>query len=205
MKKIIHSFYRFSGYILCFFHSILFKIQIKLNPIEQKSILFVAHPDDDVLFFHSFIKKEKPYVVLLTTGFSLVRIKEFKKAMKHYGVRYNYYSLKTRDTREEKLSSIIKKELNNGSFTTCCSHSLSGEYGHVMHRRVGKAVAQNAKCRLLTTVSEQEIGEEKYRLSQKEIDEKTRIFNTIYSSQKFVLEEYDEWVSHEKLTEVQYE
>ena len=56
------------------------------------------------------MKNEKPYVVLLTTGFSIIRMKEFKNAMKYYGLPYNFYDLETADEREEKLASIIKKE-----------------------------------------------------------------------------------------------
>ena len=109
MKKIIHSVYLILGYILCIINGVLFEIKVRINPVKEKSILFVAHPDDDVLFFNRVMKEEKPYVVLTTTGKSIIRIKEFRKAMNYYGLRYNYYPLNTDDDREEKLRSIIKK------------------------------------------------------------------------------------------------
>ena len=201
MKKIIHSVYLMLGYVMCTVSRVLFEIKVRINPIKEKSILFVAHPDDDVLFFNRIMKTEKPYVVLVTTGTSIIRINEFRKAMKYYSRRYNYYPLKTDDTREEKLSSIIKKELERGSFEKCYSHSPAGEYGHSMHKKVGRAVEKNVECRLFTTVEADEIGSAENELSQKEKEEKINVFKTIYPSQDFVLDEYGVWVSHEKITE----
>lgn len=203
MKKFLHSIYKIIGFILCEIHQIIFKIAIKIKPVKEKNILFVAHPDDDVLFFNRIMKNEKPYVVLLTTGFSIIRMKEFKSTMKYYGLRYNYYGLETRDERTDKLESIIESELKNGSFEKCYSHSPSGEYGHEMHKRVGNAVRNVVKnCRLFTTVSADEIGEKENELSEEEKAEKIKIFKTIYSSQDFVLDEYSVWVSHEKTEEI---
>ncbi len=202
MKKIIHIFYKFSGHFLCKIHGILWDINKKINPVKNNSILFVSHPDDDVLFFNRVMKNEKPYVVLLTTGFSIIRMKEFKNAMKYYGLPYNFYDLETADEREEKLASIIKKELASGSFKKCFSHSPSGEYGHQMHKRIGRVVSENVDIPLFTTVSADEISAKQNRLSEEEIKEKTNIFKTIYRSQEFVLDHYPQWVENEKITEV---
>ncbi|MCQ2479413.1 MAG: PIG-L family deacetylase [Clostridia bacterium] len=165
--------------------------------------MFVSHPDDDVLFFNRVMKNEKPYVVLLTTGFSIIRMKEFKKAMKYYGLRYNYYDFETADEREEKLCAIIAKELRDGNFLKCYSHSPYGEYGHAMHKRVGKAVIKTAECPVFTTVHPDAIDDKSNRLTESELKEKVEIFETIYKSQDFVLDHYPQWVQNEKITEVQ--
>lgn len=200
MKNIIKKIYRLIGYFLYGFHYLFFKINLK--PIKENKILFVAHPDDEVLFFHTVLKKEKPYVVLLTSGFSLIRLKEFKSAMKYYGLNYNYYCLKTRDDRDEKIEKIIKKELERGSFSSCFSHSKSGEYGHVMHSRVGNAVLKHARCEVLSPVSAEKIENEKFKLNKKDLNEKTEVFKSIYKSQLFVLDEYKKWVEHERVEAV---
>lgn len=202
MKKIIRFAYRCLGYFFCALHNLFYPITIRLNPIKEKTILFVAHQDDDVLFFHSFIKKEKPYVVLVSSGFSLTRMREFKAAMKYYGLRFNYHSLKSRDERTEKIESVIKKELANGDFSLCCSHSESGEYGHIMHKNVGKAVMKLSPCKTLATVDKSRIDSSEFELNESEIEEKTKLFKSVYGSQIFVLEEYGVWVTHEGLTEV---
>ena len=182
-------------------HLFFSEIKKKFSPVEEKSILFVAHPDDDVLFFNRIMKTEKPYVVLLTTGCSLIRVREFRKAMKHYGLRFNYYPLESRDEREDKLAKIIEKEMKSGSFEKCFTHSPLGEYGHVMHKRIGRIVPENVYCRVFTTVSEDELDRTENELSEEEKKEKIGIFNDIYSSQDFVLELYSQWVTHEKIRE----
>lgn len=201
MKDFIHKIYKTVGKILCVFHLLFSDIKKKIFPVKEKSILFVAHPDDDVLFFNRIMKTEKPYVVLLTTGFSLIRIREFKKAMKLYGLRFNYYPLESRDKREDKLAEIIRKEMKSGSFEKCFTHSPFGEYGHEMHQRIGRIVPENVDCRIFTTVSADEIDRPENELSEEEKEEKTGIFNNIYSSQDFVLELYSQWVAHEKIRE----
>lgn len=203
MKKIIHNLYKFFGKTLCKIHGIFFEINKKKYPIKEKNILFVSHPDDDVLFFNRVMKNEKPYVVLLTTGFSMIRIKEFKKAMKYYGLRYNFYDLETADEREDKLAKIIVKEIESGSFEKCFSHSVYGEYGHPMHKRIGRVVKENTSCPIFTTVSAEELDCEENRLTERELQEKIKIFKTIYKSQDFVLDHYPQWVQNEKITEVQ--
>lgn len=203
MKDFIHGIYKITGKILCAFHLIFSEIKKKISPVKETSILFVAHPDDDVLFFNRVMKTEKPYVVLLTTGFSIIRIREFRKAMKHYGLRCNYHMLETRDEREDKLAKIIKKEMKSGSFEKCFTHSPLGEYGHVMHQRIGRVVPENVDCRVFTTVSADEIDCAENELSEEEKKEKIGIFNDIYSSQDFVLELYSQWVTHEKIREAQ--
>ncbi len=201
MRKFVRSIYKKLGLLMCFLHEAFFGIAVKFNPVKEKSILFAAHPDDDVLFFNKIMKSEKPYVVLLTTGTSIIRVKEFKKVMKHYGLRYNYHRLDSKDKRVDLLESIIKKELKSGQFERCYTHSESGEYGHEMHRRVGEAVRKNVQCELFTPVSADEIGRDEYELTLTEKEEKINIFKTMYTSQMFVLDEYSVWVSHEKITE----
>lgn len=202
MKKIIHFAYRCLGYFICALHNLFYPIKLKFKPIKEKTILFVAHQDDDVLFFNSFMKKEKPYVVLVSSGFSLTRMREFKAAMKYYGLRFNYHCLKSQDERNDKIESVIKKELARGNFILCCSHSESGEYGHIMHKNVGKAVKKLSPCRTLSTVNKSQIGGSEYELNEAEIEEKIKLFKNVYRSQLFVLEEYGVWVTHEGLTEV---
>ncbi len=201
MKKIAKKMYNALGHILCFFSRLLFEIKVLFKPIDEKNILFVTHPDDDALFFHTLIKNKKPYVVLLTGGYSVKRAMEFKKMMAYYSVRYNMYTFNTNDTRMEKIENKIKKELSRGHFDNIYSHSTTGEYHHPMHCRVGESVKKVTDGKVKTTVSADELVKDENRLPQSEIDEKLKIFNTIYSSQIFVVEQYSDWVYYEKITE----
>ena len=146
-------------------------------PPKEKVILFVAHPDDDTLFFHSFIKKHKPYVVLCTAGWSLRRLPCFFRAMKKYGVKYRAYALGTRDKRTDILERIVKRCLMLGQFELCATHNSEGEYGHEMHKRVHQAVISQAKIPVWVPVTADRI--EDFSLAEKEFAEKCYIFSNI--------------------------
>ena len=105
--------YRIIGYTYAFFTNLYYGIRDCLFPPREDAVLFVAHPDDDVLFFHSYIKEYKPYVVLLTTGSILRRVLPFCSAMNYYGVRYRTFAFHSRASDKEKQISIkVKKILN---------------------------------------------------------------------------------------------
>lgn len=197
MKKFIHKIYIIIGQILNALCRAWWNIRDKVSPPSEDAILFVAHPDDDTLFFHSFIKEHKPYVVLLTTGWSLRRYPCFKKVMKSYGVKYRAYNLKTRDTRINVLEKYVKQSFDLGDFKICATHNADGEYGHEMHIRVHNVVKANVSCDLFVPVLDCDI--EKHPLNNNLVDEKTIIFEKYYTTELFVLEQYSKWVKNEKL------
>ena len=41
-----------------------------------------------------------------------------------------------------------------------------------------------------------------YPLQKELVQEKKKIFNEIYYTEKFVLEQYSEWIAHEKLKQI---
>ena len=124
--RLLHLIYEFSGHLLAVITNIYFSIRDSFNPPNEKAVLFIAHPDDDVLFFHTFIKEMKPYVVLLTTGGIIKRVIPFYRTMKYYGVRYRTFDMHSRAVESEQLiSKRIRNILNNSSFTICFSHISS--------------------------------------------------------------------------------
>ena len=197
IKKFLHKIYVFIGITINCFRLCYWCMRDIIIKPKQKSVLFVAHPDDDTLFFHTFIKKEKPYVVLLTTAWSLRRYPCFKKVMKYYGVKYRAYSFGTNDVRTKLLEKRVSKVLRRIDPEICATHNSEGEYGHEMHKRVHECVKNLAKCKVITPISDAFI--ENYPISDKEIKEKTMIFNSFYTTEKFVLNEYSKWVINEKL------
>ena len=166
-------------------------------PPKEDAVLFVAHPDDDTLFFHSFIKENKPYVVLLTTGWSLRRIPGFFKAMKFYGVRFRVYDMETCDDREKLLRRRIKYIFSLGRFKICATHNSTGEYGHKMHSRVHFAVVSESLVPVFVPVNRYVISN--YPLDVYLIKEKQYIFNHFYTTESWVLDQYSMWVDNEKL------
>lgn len=202
MRRVIHALYRALGHLLARLALTFCRLRDKVNAPKADTILFVAHPDDDTLFFHTCIKEKKPYVVLMTTAFSIVRMREFHRAMKRYGVRWRAYDLQSRDERLEKVKKNIRECMRLKEFSACATHNAEGEYGHTMHQRVHECVMdalQDYDVPVFTPARRQEI--EKYPLPEEAIAEKQRIFQTIYKSQLFVLGKYAPWVRCEKLTE----
>ncbi len=197
IKQYAHKLYVALGMLLNNIRLVYWRVRDKVSPPKEKTVLFVAHPDDDTLFFHRFIKEHKPYVVLLTTGWSLRRYPCFKKVMKYYGVKYRAYNLHSRDKRSSLLKSYISEVLTLINPNTCLTHNAEGEYGHEMHRRVHLAVKELYKGELLVPALDKDI--ECFPLEKNLIDEKIMIFNKYYTTELFVLDEYKKWVINEKL------
>lgn len=160
-------------------------------------MLFVAHPDDDTLFFHSFIKTYKPYVVVMTAGYSVNRLRCFSRNMRRYGVKFRAYDQGIDDTRESLVRKRVRHIMNVGNFELCATHNAQGEYGHPMHICVHNAVVSEARCPILVPELQENII--KYPLPQMEIEEKRRIFYDIYQSELFVLNVWPHWVENERL------
>ncbi len=195
--KALHGLYLLAGHIFCKLCLCWWIMRDYINPPKEKAVLFVAHPDDDTLFFHTFIKENKPYVVLCTAGWSLRRLPCFFRAMKHYGVKYRAYDMHTRDKRMDVLKRIVKNVLEMGHFELCATHNACGEYGHEMHQRVHQAVISQAKIPVWVPVNADRI--ENFPIEKEDFIEKHYIFSNIYTTEKWVLEQYSMWVNHEKL------
>ena len=205
MKKAFHSIYFLLGSILCELCLIWFRVRDAVSKPETDAILFVAHPDDDTLFFHTFIKAQKPYVVLLFTGWSIKRLLCFLKVMRYYGVRFRAYHTVSADAyhdprRRKATERHVKACLSIKPFAVCATHGKEGEYGHGTHKLVHEAVMKYAKCTLLTTVPSNEIS--RYSLESTVLEEKKQIFRTLYTSETWAIEQLADWMEHEKLIPV---
>lgn len=201
IRKILHKIYLFVGRLLTNIRLCFWRLRDKIKKPTENTVLFVAHPDDDALFFHEFIKEHKPYVVLLTTGWSLRRYPCFKKVMKYYGVKYRAYNLNSRDKRVHLLEKYVSEMLTLLNPQICATHNSEGEYGHEMHVGVHNVVRKLVNCKLLVPVSDSDIVN--FPLSDDIVKEKTMIFNKFYTTEIFVLEQYGKWVENEKLIEVE--
>lgn len=197
IKNIIHKIYLFIGKLLTNIRLIFWRLRDKILPPKENAVLFVSHPDDDALFFHTFIKKHKPYVVLLTTGWSLRRYPCFVKVMKNYGVKYRAYNLASREKNIDLIKMCIKDVLRVVKPQICATHNAEGEYGHEMHIQVHNAVKEIVDCDLFVPVFDNEI--ENHPLTDNLIKEKIEIFKKYYTTESFVLDQYEKWVKNECL------
>lgn len=198
----IHRIYKLLGMIFCNICLIWWRIRDKINPPNTDAVLFVAHPDDDTLFFHTFIKKHHPYVCLMTTGWSLRRLPCFIKVMKYYGVRYRVYTLRTNDPRMHLHEKQVQEVLRIGRFNTVATHNSTGEYGHEEHQRVHNAVMavlSEVETAKLILCPEDKSCITNYPLPEADVEEKKFIFKSMYTTEAWVLDEDTEWVINEHL------
>lgn len=197
MRKVKLFLHRVVGHILCRMHWFCWDVRDILSPPKETSVLFVTHPDDDTLFFHTFIKKHKPYVVVMTAGHSVNRLRCFLKNMKRYGVRCRAYDQGTDDTREHVVRRHVRHVLAFGKFVVCATHNAQGEYGHPMHICVHNAVIAESPCPVWVPESANAITE--FPITTKDLAEKRDIFTSIYTSELFVLDLWPNWMAHEHL------
>lgn len=198
MRLLLHGIYELLGHLNAFIVNIYYSIRDSIAPPNEKAVLFIAHPDDDVLFFHTFIMKEKPYVVLLTTGGVLKRVIPFCRAMHFYRVRYRTFDMPSRAVEKEAL--IVKRIqniLNRSTFEICATHNYEGEYGHIMHRCIHRCVSGCWKGDIFVPYNESEIKQ--HPLSQNVLEEKRKIIKTFYRGEYPTLQKLRIWIEHEGL------
>ncbi len=197
--KIIRSLYNCVGKIQAKLMLGFWNIRDLITPPQESAILFVAHPDDDVLFFHKYIQTKKPYVVCLTSAGLLKRIIPFYRAMRHYGVRYRAYDMNSRAVDEAELvKRRVKAVLKKGKFKECATHNSEGEYGHVMHKCIHDSVCSVWQNRdLYMPVQSSDI--ENYPLSKDDCLEKDLILRTFYKGEYPTLETFEKWIRCEAL------
>lgn len=194
LRLIVHSII---GHILCKMCLLYWNVRDTVMPPTEKTVLFVTHPDDDTLFFHSFIKQYKPYVVVMTAGHSVNRLNCFSRNMRRYGVKFRAYDQGTDDTREKLVQKRVRQVMTMGNFELCATHNAQGEYGHSMHICVHNAVTAEVNCPILVPDRQENIAQ--YPLPESEAEEKKLILNEIYQSELFVLDIWPYWVNNEHL------
>ena len=195
----IHYIYELAGYCFAIFMGYFYSIRDCISPPKEEAVLFIAHPDDDVLFFHTFIKEHKPYVVLITAGGILRRVQPFYRAMNHYGVRYRTFSFRPRAIDKEQLiSEKINKFLHSNEFKICATHNAQGEYGHEMHKCVHRCVVNNWQGEtILVPFDSDDIVN--HPLSKAELSEKMLIMKRYYKKEYSVLKTFNTWIECEAL------
>lgn len=191
----IHKFYSSIGIIVNEALLTYWRLRDKICPPSTDTVLFVAHPDDDALFFHSFIKEKKPYVAVLFTGWSIRRLPGFIKTMKHYQVKYRIYPEMSAgaycdENRRDKTRKRIDEVLCLNDFNTVVTHNSSGEYGHNTHKLVNETVVKaikgkNRSYRLFVTEDLQNI--DSFPLDVQSVEEKKLIFNNYYKTESWVM------------------
>lgn len=153
-------------------------------------IMFVAHPDDELLFGGVALLEEQNWkVVCLTNKSNETRKFEFEKSMRDSAVPvFKIYDLKddiNKPLDEQRLGEIIKAELGDKKWTKVVTHNNVGEYGHPHHKQLHDKVKQVLNNDDLLWVFDKDVS----YLNPEIIKEKINIFQNRYKTQKDILDQ----------------
>ena len=158
----------------------------KLNLDGIDNLMFVAHPDDEMLWGGRELIKNKYLVVCITCGSNKVRVQEFKKVMKEVNDKYLMlgYPDKIMNMRSnwkneyESIRKDVEKIYRLKNWKKVVVHNPMGEYGHMYKRK--------------------SIIDYKNPMPKEDLEEKKRILS-IYKSQGFIKKMFYHMIAFEKL------
>lgn len=206
LLKVYYKILDINSYVKYLFQIIYYKLNYKranpsLNLENINKVVFVAHPDDEILFFsRQLLNDSKILVVCMTNGGNWIRQKEFIELMK--AIRLQFKILNFRDGTNAKWNSKkIKREISKiinlkNHWEMIITHNKEGEYGHTQHKLLNKYVEEVCKGKNIYTSSTSEYIECKENaLSLMEKNRKIEFMKKYYKSQdnssKYIMKYYD--------------
>lgn len=213
------------GYILLIFYLVICGVivegnksnEVKIDHIytSANKVMFVAHPDDDILFGGNALYHEKYLVVCMTCGSVPERTKEFQKVMELTGDDYimlGYPDLvnNKRSQWEEEWDSInkdVEKIIRSKNWHLIVTHNPDGEYGHFHHKKTNQVVTKYSNHDILHYFGKfywKDIPNEDglYKLSPDELYIKDKILLPVYRSQYYPIlnlknmRSYESWITY---------
>ena len=124
--------------------------------MKEKILVIVAHPDDETIWMGNTLLKNcnkwDATIISLCRRDDENRAPKFAKACKIYNARGFMSDLEDEKLNEIPLNEIIKriKQFAGKRYDKIFTHGKNGEYGHIRHRDVNKAVNEMIKNKLLS-------------------------------------------------------
>ncbi|MBI6080518.1 PIG-L family deacetylase [Clostridium perfringens] len=216
MKKILLKYYYIIldgiGYIKYLYSKIYFNknyknINKEIDINKIKKVLFVTHPDDEIIFFYrELIKSDDWLVVCLTNGGNKIRQKEFEQAMNALNLQYIMFNFIDGNINwnQNKVRKNIKNILKmKDEWEIVATHNFEGEYGHKQHIKLHHLVKDmyNGKNLYISTPSH--LLENKVNiLSNVEKNKKIEFMNTYYKSQDNLAKYIVKYYNYEGITKL---
>ncbi len=177
-----------------------------LNPAAFDKVLFVAHPDDELLFFFRPLLENPGWlVVCLTNGGSAVRCREFLSLMAELGHQRQIWNLKdcmAACWNETKTISKVARILSlKTDWKMVATHNAGGEYGHPQHRQLHRIVREAAGGQLLHVPTDfADLCSPANELPSEIRAKKRDLLELCYPSQKQLIEaNHENWMIYERL------
>ncbi|MEM3062072.1 MAG: PIG-L family deacetylase [Nitrososphaerota archaeon] len=173
-------------------------------------LMVVAHPDDELIFGGAELFREDGWKVVCVTNatphsgniFSCVggdiRRNEFISVMNFFKYPYeiwdfedNYFS---DNWNMQMLEFQLRRLFGERKYKKIVTHNLSGEYGHIQHKRLGNIIYQIGPENLHVF----DYDESKINLYAHHIYK----LSTIYKSQKKAFERYYKYIIHQSTKKI---
>lgn len=203
--KVAYIIDTIKNYTIYFINYKKFNPNIDVDKIDK--VLFVAHPDDELLFFYKNIVNDPGWLVIcMTNGGNRVRANEFIALMKYIQASYQIWNFKDGSNviwNENKVCRKIKNILKlKKEWNMVATHNYEGEYGHLQHKQLNSLVRNSYKRKnLYTPIQKYNLEKEYNRLSSKESKHKEFLMRKYYKSQVFVLDELKLYLQYEGIVE----
>ena len=128
-----------------------------INLTNVNKVMFVAHPDDDMIWGGSHLIDDDYLVVCVTCGSRADRVEEFKNVMAATGDKYIMldYPDKTKGERDnwntvyDDITKDVEQILAMKDWELIVTHNEDGEYGHIHHKMTHNIVTDVYKDKYL--------------------------------------------------------
>ena len=169
-----------------------------------RNVLFVAHPDDELLFFSGQLQQRDRQwlVVAMSGGDRPTRAREFRRATRAFGAQALLLSLPDgRDIRwdpavlDARIAAVLGRVPRLEAVYT---HNREGEYGHAQHIQLHAAVLRQGPAgKTFVPLTDDLLFTPEHRLPDDASQHKLAFFSTHYPSQAVILTHKNQYFQYE--------
>jgi LmbE family N-acetylglucosaminyl deacetylase len=149
-------------------------------------LLVVAHPDDETLFFSSYLDSDTKVICVTDAnadGRGIEREKEFQLALKEYNAQGEMWDFPDIYDQRLDLPRLESKIKTLGDFDKVFTHGPIGEYGHPHHQDVCMAVFNIYPAEKIWVPAFNAYPDINNILNKAEFDKKKKVLAQIYGKE----------------------